>query len=349
MKIVFVEANLKSDLDRIVKLINSNRTNNKDYNNILAWKYLTNPDGKPKVWIAIDEQTGKDIGISSIIPRKFKINNNTLTCWNSCDFSIEKRYRTLGIALKLRKKAKESVDNGEITAFFSHPNNKMVKIFEKANYPCIGKMLHLVKPLNIDFKMKSIVKYKFISKTLSRILNPFLCLPELFISKNRNYSFELLGNVPFDLEYDVFFSNVSKDYTIIGDRSSEYMNWRYINCPLYQTERIIIRNNEKICGYIIFIQIEKQIHLKDMVCISDDKIIIALIANWIKIIRKRQADYITAVFLQTNPMIKFFKKFTFFTASQESAVFAYVNERTDIYNAWLNNENWYMTIGDRDT
>jgi len=74
-----------------------------------------------------------------------RVRGNDVLCWNCGDFSVDQKYRSLGIALKLRRAAKNAVDKGTVDALYAHPNERMAVIYQRVGHTCIGQMNRFAK------------------------------------------------------------------------------------------------------------------------------------------------------------------------------------------------------------
>ncbi|QTA79102.1 acyl-transferase domain-containing protein [Desulfonema limicola] len=348
MPVNIIDADIEKDIDIFLNLLNQNRQHKAEKSRF-EWLYLKNPQGKARAWIVIDEKTQEPIAFTSVLPRMVIVNGKEIICWNCCDFSVNKRFRTLGVAVKLRLKAKECVENKNIRALYAHPNDKMKLIHEKAGHLCIGEMRRYVKLLRADRQIHRLIKNPFFSKTLSLCANFLLRTADGFHKIDRQYPVEILKNEFFGKEYDDLFYEISKYYTITGDRTQGYLNWRYAINPLYQTERITIRKNGKLAGYIIYLIEDNIAVVKDILCVPDKKILKTLLGQFIKLMRKKNIDSISAGIMDKNPVIEQLKKTGFKLRPEEkSSVYAYAKKGDIIEPVWSQGTNWYMTVGDRD-
>jgi len=342
-----IEADVEKDISLFLNMLNRNRTVRVEQNRF-EWLYLDNPQGKARAWIVVDEKTDTAVAFTSVLPRMVKVDGKEILCWNCCDFSVDKKFRTLGVAVKLRRMAKEGVDNGEIEALYAHPNDRMKLIHDRVGHPCIGKMNRYVKVLRGDRYLKKVARSRLLLSLANPIVNFFLKVKDLSVTIDKHYTSETLVDKPYDSEYDRLFEQASEAYKIIGDRRSAYLNWRYIRNPLYRTERIIIRDNGKLAGYVIFYIEDGIAVLKDILCTADDKAMSTLMGSWIKLLRRRGVDSISIGIMDKNPLISKLKKIGFRQRTDGSSVYAYAGEDTDIGSLWTNGSNWYMTVGDRD-
>jgi len=347
MPVKVVDADIEKDLDLFVAILNRNRRI-KVGRNRFEWLYLNNPQGKARAWFVQDETTGDTVAFTSVLPRLIKVEGRDLVCWNCCDFSVDRRYRALGVALKLRRKAKECVDNGEIPALFAHPNDRMKVIHEKVGHYRIGQMERFAKILRANQQVEKIVKNKFLARLLTPGANLFLRVTDKAFKINKRYDVRWIENEDYGEEYDRLFRAVSNWHRIIGDRGASYLNWRYGQNPLYSTDRIVIRDNGNLVGYIIFYVKNGVAVFKDILCIPDENILNTLLGQWVKMLRERRTYSISAIFMDKNPMVRSLQYVGFRRRPEVSSVYAYAQGNDAIQPVWLNGTNWYMTVGDRD-
>ncbi|MBC8186575.1 hypothetical protein H8E88_36295, partial [candidate division KSB1 bacterium] len=271
-----------------------------------------------------------------------------ILCWNCGDFSVDKKFRTLGVALKLRREAKESVESGEVAAFYAHPNERMEVVHQKVGHHKLGSMQRYVKLLRVDRHVAKKVNNHLVVSLVSSVINLALNVYDFRLRASKAFEIELAGHQEFGAEYDVLFKTTVKEFGVIGDRGASYLNWRYYQNPLYRTERIVLRQHGKLCGYVIFYVENGVAIFKDILCINNDEALQTLLIRWVQVLRKRRAFSISAIFMDTNPVLSCFEKVGFVSRPEISSVFAYVLQNNPIASKWLNKDQWYMTVGDRD-
>lgn len=348
MGIQVVEADVKEDLNVFVDLLNRNRDHITDKSRF-EWLYLKNPHGKARVWMVINEKDNQPVAFTCVLPRLMYVGGKKLFCWNCGDFSVDKKFRTLGVALKLRRKAKEGVDSGEIDALYAHPNERMAVIHEKVGHYRLGTMRRYVKLLRSE---------REISKRLGENTGKILGIPVNFAlwlrdvtikGKQKGYTFELLANEPYSEEYDYLAAELATLFKVVGDRSASYLNWRYYTNPIYETQRFIVRDDKILKGCIIF-YIEKGVAvLKDIFCpIGTTGLAESLLGNWLSYLRRRKVYSVSAILMESNPVLKTLSRAGFVPRPEESAVFAYTQKNKDYSSSWLTCDDWFMTVGDRD-
>ncbi len=350
MSIVIKEADLEKDQDVMIATLNKNRKSQTDVKRY-EWLYKANPSGKARAWLAVDDNTGDIAGFTSVIPRMMHVFGEEMTCWNCSDFSINKRYRTLGVAVKLRRAAKECVDNNIVPFLYAHPNDRMRVIHVRVGHNEIGKMVRFAKLLKVDQKVHKLIKNRIFSNCISAMGNILLNYKFKKHKDSSLYEFKVYKDTGFifDNQFDRLFEEGIDIKGIYGVRSSSYLNWRFIDTPLYSTETAVIKTKDKLAGNVIYLIEDGVAIFKDVFSIENEEIKKNLIGNWIDHLKESGIYSISAIFLNTSKWIKIFEDFGFVKRPEEtSSVVVYPNSTNKFATQLLNAENWYMTVGDRD-
>ncbi len=348
MPIHIFEANPEQDIAQFTALLNRNREHLVTPERF-EWLYLKNPHGQAKAWFVVDEKSGEKVAFTCVLPRKMKVDGKEILAWNCGDFSVDKKFRTLGVAMKLRRKAKEAVEQDRVLAFYAHPNDRMLTIHESVGHYCIGKMKRYVKLLRVDAQVNKRIKNEGFRRFARPLGNFVLRMNDLMIQNNdQEYAVACLKNESFSSEYDTLFDRVSPRYRVIGDRSSAYLNWRYTQNPLYKTDRFEIRKAGILKGYILYTLKDKVVVFKDMLCVSETNTECCLIERWIAFLRNEGFESISTIFMDQNPIRPLFESVGFKLRPDESSVYAYAKKGDAIHDIWIDGANWYMTVGDRD-
>lgn len=349
MTVTIVEADVKRDISLFVSLLNRNR-NHSVGSDRFEWLYLNNPHGKARVWLVVDKKSNEPVAFTCALPRLMSIESKRLVCWNCGDFSVDKKYRTLGVALKLRRKAKECVDHGEIPALYAHPNDRMKLIHEKVGHAFIGEMQRYVKLLKVDSQVQKRIKNNMIAHFITFFVNALIYVVDefLFDGGDSRYRIKIYKDSLFGDEFDELNKKSSHWYSLIGDRSSQYLNWRYHDNPLQSYERLVVRREGQLVGYIIYMVEGRNAVFKDILCDPNSDLYNVMVCHWIKSLRQRGIDSISSIFMNSNPVIRVFEKYGFKKRPEVSSVYGYSGDKSDLSEIWNAGDKWYMTVGDRD-
>ena len=105
------EVTASSCLDECCSLLNATREHHSEVGRF-DWLYLRNPDGPAIVWLLRESENGAAVGFTAALPRRMSVQGRERICWIGSDFSVLPKYRTLGLAVKLRRAAKEGSGAG---------------------------------------------------------------------------------------------------------------------------------------------------------------------------------------------------------------------------------------------
>ena len=146
MPFEIVEEPLDVARDDAIAVLDATRRHDVDVTRF-QWLYCDNPDGPAVLWAIRKAETGEMAGFTVALPRRMLVNGEIVRAWNGADFSILPRFRTLGLAIKLRRAAKDGVDAGRVDFLYAHPNEKMAVIHGKVGHTPIGEMVRYAKVL----------------------------------------------------------------------------------------------------------------------------------------------------------------------------------------------------------
>ena len=347
------KANLEKEMPVLMNTLLRNRERYEDdelFRERFEWAYLKNPHGKATAWVVEDDKSGEVVGFTAGFPRKMSVNGKESLAWNCADFSIDKKYRVLGVAVKLRRAAKDGVDSGEIPFLYAHPNDRMAVVHERVGHHQIGFMKRYAALLRLDRKILNFVKIPALARLVGFFLQPLvhLALPQPK-RRDKSLQFSFVEKQPFGEEFTEFYQEIRQIYPVSGFRDADYLTWRYIDCPLYQVDTLKVYRDGKLRGYALAAAQFSMVHIADIVVAPEDGLLESLLAQLFKIYRKKALSTLSIKLHEANPLLQQLQKFGFRERDDAtSKVMAYANESNGLHQHVLNPQAWYMTVGDRD-
>ncbi|EYE88785.1 hypothetical protein Q428_05930 [Fervidicella metallireducens AeB] len=156
----------------------------------------------------------------------------------------------------------------------------------------------------------------------------------------------------FGKEYDDFFRKVilKRNYGIIVDRTSKYLNWRYVSNPTNKYYILEYKKDEKLLGYCVYKMYSELDKLTgdivDILC-YDDFVFEELIKKVInEIIDKKGVSVET--WINDNLFVSKLLKLGF-NYNDKISHFGFKINSDSINAEFLGNiSNWYITMGDSD-
>ncbi len=347
MGIVIREADLIKERETILSTLNENRKRKKDFNRY-DWLYLNNPFGQAKAWLAVCDQTGDIAGVTAVFPRLMDVEGKEIMCWNCGDFSINKKFRTLGAAVKLRSEATKNVNKGVIPFLYAHPNDRMKAVHLRVGHTCLGEMVRYARVLQVDSYVGKTLRGTWIAKSLGWGLNAGFALKTGGYRKNKDYSSELHQSFPASAPFTELMEKVKSHYAVLGHRNAEYLKWRFWDNPELDASILLLYRQGELVGYVIFTCQDEVMNVKDILCLAEEPVMNELFNRLTEQGRALNLQSITASLFETNPIIPILQKHGYSKRPERSSVMVHVGK--DVLNGgYLKDKtHWYMTVGDRD-
>lgn len=221
-----------------------------DYLKWLRWKYLENPDGPGRIFLA-EDRAKQIIGLNAFLPRRFTSSaTGTFSAYHGVDAFIAPEMRGKGIYSRLYPHAMGILDSPKI----SFPSKIVTKVTLREGVRVVGNMQKWVFPVS--------VRQSTTGKYFDFILLPVNALLRL-------YALLWLGRHPHDLKMKPttrFETDFELDPRFIhGVRSAAFLNWRFIENPteIYSVYEFV--ENGVSIGYCVYLTKRSKARIHDFV------------------------------------------------------------------------------------
>ncbi len=336
------------DKDCIIKFWNDNQ--HKLLNNKYRWIYEGNPDGIAKVLMVKHVESGEIAGMLSLFPRMFIIKSKRIKAGIIGDLIVNKNHRTLGPALQLFKEAIIHVENGNFDFLYGFPNKNAEPVLKRAGYFKLGQEVKYIKIIRSKTQLKKKHVPNLILPFASSVADCFLH----FISLENRYpiSRSLDGKeITFvDNSIDKFFNECQCITPITGERSANYVSWKFFKDPDDKHSIFILNSKEdsSIKGYISFRTDALYIDIRDIV--SSDEYVYVLITLFIRFVKLFFSDGITVTFLENNSFLPVLNRFGFRKGKYGRNIYLYYSKNNALLDdTLLNSHNWHLFSSEQDT
>jgi GNAT superfamily N-acetyltransferase len=278
------------------------------------WKHIENPFGPSTVILAYDGSTL--IGVRAFMKWNFTNNSTTIKCARAVDTAVHPKYQGKGIFTKLTLQALDDCNKEGIKIIFNTPN--------KASKPGYLKM-----------------GWKENGKMFLRLTTPFK-IPKKYNENHNNTIYQQfkLNNLVKTLNtIDTLDTAIFK--TII---TAPYLEWRYVNCPVFQYGFLTEENNFLIAFRLKEINSFIELRLCE-VCVNDDKASINKATKSIKnLINNIHPFFVSCVDSNNIPSL-FYKQLNFYPKLKIGPSVTLRNLNSDAINSFRNFKNWQPSLG----
>jgi hypothetical protein len=204
----------------------------------------------------------------------------------------------------------------------------------------------MAKPLRIDRTIERLIKQAILAHAASAIGNLVLA------AGNRSpKDWGALTLSPHEGACGPEFSHLAEDtgacYGRCIQRSAEYLNWRYLQCPLARFEIVTARRQGALVGYAIYTHTGDDATLADLFGINDPTIFTALVQYVVAVLRQRGVMTLSAPILESHPWVPLLRRLGF-RPREASPVIIYAPRWPPPGGSGAGNGTWLLMRGDRD-
>lgn len=352
MGIIIREADLRADRKLLLDTLLRNREHgdNELRRRRFEWSYYQNPFGQPRAWLAIDETSSRTIGMVAAFPRKLLVQGKPVLGWNGGDTSIDTEFRTLGVAIKLRRAVQAPVDNGEMALLYSHPVDRMRAVLEKIGHHTIGTFARHGAILRTEPLVQKILGRNLASAMLAGIANVFPPLQWSMRFASAPWRLHLQREKKFGNEFDELFSCAPKRHAVLNVRDAEFLHWRFVQNPLVRDFQIYRCETEgKLRGYAVIGIENNAARVLDYLIEGEFKMTRALLLQLIRQMRAQRIPTLAVRGMDASEIVREARKLGFWFQDRKDAGVAVYAAKNSPLAATLHDErSWFMTQADRD-
>lgn len=305
------------------------------------WMTSGNPAG-PAIWFLAFEHGSDEIaGMASLMPRKFHLMGRELHAGILGDFMVAMRHRVFGPNIQLLRSALAAMGDLGFSFIYTLPNEASFKVAEHVGMRSVAELCCLAKPIDMPFYLKKRAPY-VLAEIIAPVADFYLRITsqEIFRCARRSVK----ETVAIDDSFDRFWERMRvKTEELVGDRSADYLRWRYLRNPLNRFRFLVCadRSDREIGGYaVFFVNEENKMDIYDIVAIEkecSDSLRISLI----KICRKERRRALYFVAANGSLRLKDFRRFRFLNTESVQRLYCHGG-------AGIPLDRWDFSSGDRN-
>lgn len=322
---------------------------------LLEWLAFKNPfvsNGETTYFVA--EDSGKIVAYQGRMPMEFAINGRPCKAYYAHDTYVHPEYRKKGFGFwlisELAKATEEQTD-----AFFClygmTPLN--LKIQRRMGYFELPAAQLFVKILDPRAELVNTIKIKSLINFLNPIFRGVLWLIDFALLKTIFTKTKISEVKRFDSRFDEFNRKILSKIGLCSNKSSKYLNWKYIDRP-YQREKVFAaEKNGEILGFVVLGLGRRDNTMTgivvDIMADPDDKSTISLLCKaTTQYFREKKVFTIRCV-LSDEKFAKIFIKFLFIKRTGgKSVLLGNLEKGNENKEIMKEINNWHFTIGESD-
>lgn len=302
-----------------------------------SWLYEKNPSGAPVIYLLQYEKDFSFVGAITLFPRKIFYNGKKVNAYICGDLVVDKQHRSLGPALSLIKSAIRRCDEDAPCILLGIPNTKSENVMLRAGFEILADYCVMTKLIKSNCYLSKLIHSQFFSGILSFLVDQLLALRygKLLRLGKSQYTTEVLSR--FDKRFDYVFDTAITSNSFIGERSAQYLTWRFHNSPYNQSEifGLSVKDTTQISSYLVYHVAHQRAYISDLAFDTTDNSLTNLLANFSVEMKSRGCSAISVTFSGNPSLIDIFHNNGYFLRT--------TNNRVIIYSS-LNDENLFNTI-----
>jgi len=219
---------------------------------LMEWCAFKNPFAGNETTYFIAEDQGGIIAHIGRMPMKFIINGDLQKGYYIHDLYVHPEYRKKGMGFFLSMAFYRIIEENSDSLCFC-PWHKAINLefHRKRGYPELSADKYK-KILNPTYELKKILKIDFAARLLAVFVRGILVTADFFIKLYyHKYQQKVTKVSRFDFAFDNLSQRLSTTINISPLKSSEYLNWKYIDRPYSKMEALAISEEGEIVGFVV--------------------------------------------------------------------------------------------------
>lgn len=218
---------------------------------VYVWKYQKNPDGPARIFVAANEKQGL-LGHCVYMPRKLYLDGKKfIMAYQGVDSYLDPGARGKAISGKLQTMAAEAINR----PFYSFPNKVAEKIALKYGRKIYAPLAYDVFPLKLRSHPSPHLRF-----VPGMLLD---CISYAYYLLKYGFTDSDVRLVEIERFKHTYLTATEK---LNGTKTSDYLNWRYIENPSKKYTAFEFIQNEEVLGYIVSTVKEGKIEIYDFLC-----------------------------------------------------------------------------------
>jgi hypothetical protein len=165
---------------------------------------------------------------------------------------------------------------------------------------------------------------------------------------NKGVSTQLSSS--FDSRFDRLWERGAGNYSIIGERNSQFLNWRFVQCPYinYEIFAPTSRKSDEVHGYIVYKANDEELTIADLFFEDIGKYGDNLLSFFLRYAHGLGIESVVFSLLGLDKLKKKLRGFRFFKTSDYRSFVVYSNTSSNDEDYLFDSDNWHFMECDND-
>lgn len=311
------------------------------------WYYQNNPSKPGSVWLLNLNSEHRAIGTAALSYRYFMVGKKMVTLGLAGNFAVDKNHRSLGPALMLQKALCSHVGRGVEAVYAFPPTAAAVLPMKRIGYEQVGTLVRYARVLNPINSLALRIR----SKAIARVLSPLWTFVMRLMSKETwlrlPTDLRVCHFTQFDDRFDALWERGRFQFSVLGERSSSFLNWRYRQPGKICYVIGIVDKEDDLKAYLIYSHCDlNSIRIEDIFSSNIDMYFDLILAEFIKYMYVQNVTSISFEFFGSVAIKYRIHSFGFRKRPEEVSVCVYCDRGSPLMDMIRNVDMFFMTSAD---
>jgi hypothetical protein len=316
------------------------------------WFYNDNPVGEPVTNLLVDDTSGTIVGCGSFFPRRMFVGGRRYTAGILSDFAVDAAHRSAGPAVALQRSLAERATEGIVDFLVTYPNLSAAPIFKRIGYKAVGTTQTWVKPLRSVTELRKRVPAPGAALAAPVVdfgLFAWDAVRQVAESRRGNLRFRAFTTDHVDERFEHLQPPNPAVLSVIGERSRQYLTWRYERFPLTRYSFFGLADDGLIAGYVAYQRNGDVAIIADVLCAVDLRIE-ALVLGFAAHARRVGCRSVRADLIGPEAFGTVLRKLGFYRRVNDRSLLTYFASDVpeNIKSVALNADHWLMFDAELD-
>ncbi|WP_018952652.1 GNAT family N-acetyltransferase [Thioalkalivibrio sulfidiphilus] len=314
------------------------------------WLYQDNIAGESLLCL-LHDAAGHEVGSTGLFPRRLCSRTQALSGAIAGDLMVDRKHRSLGPAVQLQRAALDCAAAAQVQLVYGFPNNKSAPIMQRVGYKRVGAMAEWVMPLRTDYYLRKRIPQAWLRRPVALLLDTGLRLrPALLKSAFARHRISVVTD-HFDETFDDLWSRIASGYSLIGEKSADFLDWRYRRCPSDRRQAFMVKSADagRLDGYVIFSNCDKRAHIADFAHDGQHLSLDELLLRFTLAQHKAGMDAVSLAMAASADIIGTVERIGFKPRGEMNPLMLFTPPGAGLELQDLLAGPWYLVPGDNDT
>ncbi len=315
------------------------------------WEYEANPFDSPIICLARFQD--RIVAQEALFFVPVKTPGGSVIGAQSVDTMTEPAFRGRGIFKRLAMLSLEEGKRKGVPLYYGFPNKNSYKGYvSRFGWAEVGKVWRLIKVLDLPQALQARLASPRLCCLIGALASPFLRL--YFWGREKAGPYVLKRVERFGPEMDEFWEKARDRFPFMIERTSAYLNWRYLDHPSagYEAFYLTRKDDRQILGMTVVRTVDLQYRLAsigELFTLGWNPVLAAFLLGLIlSYLKAKKVGIVASWLLPHSPFLPAYRDAGFRLRSKHQPLIAVSPDQSIPHNDLASLENWYITSGDYD-